>query len=102
MSLWRLNQAWLRFVSHSDANSASVILTKDKQGWSFEGRFEKKVRSLIFLRRLNQVWLRSVSHGDANSASVLYSLKTSRAALTKGGLRKEEGGGRVYVQGSDG
>ena len=30
-------------------------------------------------------------HGDANSASVLDSLKTSKAALSKGGLRKEEG-----------
>ena len=39
-----------------------------------------------------------MSHGDANSVSVLYSLKTSKAALLKGGLRKEEGGGRFYVQ----
>ena len=43
-----------------------------------------------------------MSHGDANPASVLYSLKTSKAALSKGGLRKEGGGGRFYVQGSDG
>ena len=31
-----------------------------------------------------------------------FVLKTSKAALSKGGLRKEEGGGRFYVQGSDG
>ena len=41
--------------------------------------------------------LRFLSTGDAKSASVFYSLKTSKAALSKGGLRKKEGGGRFYV-----
>ena len=38
-----------------------------------------------------------MSYGDANSASVLYSRYTSKATLSRGGLRKEEGGGRFYV-----